>query len=1027
VENVTLDDFEDPSGWSAVASGQVELRISQGLGPRGKALRLDFDFKGGGGFVVARKLFSFPLPEAYAFGFNLRGSAPANKFEFKLVDPSGKNVWRYQQEAFEFAAEWRPLLIRSRQIEFAWGPAGGGPMTEVGAIEFAIAAAPGGTGTVWIADLQFEDRSFRSIPAVAASSAVSGHEPTLGVDHRLDTSWRSQPSAATPWFQIDFQEEREYGGLIVHWDPSARPRAFEVQSSSDAVDWKTESATRRAAHTRSYVYLPSGASRYLRLQLQPADAQKGVGIIGVEVKPYEFSRSIHEFFHNIAARERRGLYPKYLCREQTYWTPIGIPDSVTRALLNQEGMLEVDEGTFSIEPFLFVDGKLVTWADVSPVQQLEDDHLPIPSSLWRHSGITLNVTAFASGESKNAVLYARYRVENTGAERRAVRLFAALRPFQVTPPWQSFRALGGVSAIRQIEWHAGTIRINRNKVVIPLSAPTQFGAAAFAEGITEHLEAGELPATTDVSDDFGYAAAALRYDLDLPPGRSQDVYLAIPFGESGGRVDEMLPDGVSGAEQFEAACREWQAKLATVDIRLPWPARGAIDTLKTATAHILINREGPALQPGSRRYTRSWIRDGAIMGAALLRMGCSNEVRDFIRWYAQYQRDDGFVPCCVDRDGADWLAEYDSQGELIYTVMEYFRFTGDRAFLVEMWPAVIKSVDYIETLRRQRLTPEFQTEEKRACYGLLPESVSHEGYLAHPVHSYWDDFWALRGLKDAAAMAEILGDQLGRNRIVALRDALAEALYASIRRTIADRNLAYIPGSVEWADFDPTATANAIALLDESANLPAAAMSQMFDEYFIGFRNKHTGRIDWANYTPYEIRIIGALVRLGKRQRAHELLDFFLSDRRPLPWNQWPEIAWRDPKSPGHIGDLPHTWIGAEYMLSLLSMFAFERETDQALVIGAGVRAEWLDREGGLVVRRLPTWYGTVNVTMRREPTGSVHVELDGSLTRPARKIVVRPPLAAPLREVLVNGKPTRNFGSDEATIEEFPAEVVMI
>ena len=35
----------------------------------------------------------------------------------------------------------------------------------------------------------------------------------------------------------------------------------------------------------------------------------------------------------------------------------------------------------------------------------------------------------------------------------------------------------------------------------------------------------------------------------------------------------------------------------------------------------------------------------------------------------------------------------------------------------------------------------------------MPVSVSHEGYLAQPVHSYWDDFWALRGLRDAVDLA----------------------------------------------------------------------------------------------------------------------------------------------------------------------------------------------------------------------------------------------------------------------------------
>ena len=80
MKRVVLDQFHDVSGWGAVASGLAELRISQDRGPDGAAMRLDFDFKGGGGFVVARRLLSVPLPDAYAFSFKLRGAAPRNKF-----------------------------------------------------------------------------------------------------------------------------------------------------------------------------------------------------------------------------------------------------------------------------------------------------------------------------------------------------------------------------------------------------------------------------------------------------------------------------------------------------------------------------------------------------------------------------------------------------------------------------------------------------------------------------------------------------------------------------------------------------------------------------------------------------------------------------------------------------------------------------------------------------------------------------------------------------------------------------------
>ena len=94
---------------------------------------------------------------------------------------------------------------------------------------------------------------------------------------------------------------------------------------------------------------------------------------------------------------------------------------------------------------------------------------------------------------------------------------------------------------------------------------------------------------------------------------------------------------------------DWRSRLPVTQWAGNGSIRDAIHAALTATAHILVTRSGPALQPGPRRYTRSWIRDGAMMSAALLRMGHRDEVREFIRWYAPHQREDGFVPCCVDQ------------------------------------------------------------------------------------------------------------------------------------------------------------------------------------------------------------------------------------------------------------------------------------------------------------------------------------------------------------------------------------------
>jgi hypothetical protein len=398
-----------------------------------------------------------------------------------------------------------------------------------------------------------------------------------------------------------------------------------------------------------------------------------------------------------------------------------------------------------------------------------------------------------------------------------------------------------------------------------------------------------------------------------------------------------------------------------------------------------------------------------MMSAALLRMGHAGEVAEFIRWYAPYQRADGFVPCCVDAHGPDWLVEHDSHGELIALIADHYRFTGDKTLLEDTWMFIERAVRCIESLLEDD--------------GLLPISVSHEGYLAQPVHSYWDDFWALRGVRDAADLARVLGRNEAAAQATALAARLERSLFASIESTRARRGLDFIPGSVEWADFDPTATANAIYLFDVPDGLDRAAVERTFDKYLADWRAKRSGEVAAPNYTPYEIRIIGALVRLGRREAALELLRFFLSDRRPPPWNQWPEIAWRDHKAPAHVGDLPHTWIAAEYVLAVRSLFAYEIEARRSLVLAAGLSAEWLEG-AGVEVKAMPTLYGALSYSLRRLDARTLRFDIATKIDAP---LILRPPLGAPLHSALVNGTAVAPTAGDSVTVTHTPAEVIYV
>jgi len=1030
-EGVVLDDFETLAGWTTVASEGARVWTLQEPGHSGMGMRVGFDLGAGGGYVIVHKQLSLPLPENYAFTFSLRGEGRRNNFEFKLLDPTGKNVWWRNQRDFSFPTDWQRVTIRKSRLGLAWGPSKAREPKQVGAIELAISAGEGGSGSFWIDDLGFEEREPAVQdgvpPDVQASTSLAGHEPPLLLDEDPATGWKSDPVPPTQWVMLDFRKNREYGGLVIDWDPDDYATAFEVQASNDGTRWTTSFATTTGHGGRDYIYLPDAESRFVRLDLQHSSRAQGYGIATLTVKPFSFSASPNDFFSAIARDAPAGTYPKYLDGRQTYWTLVGAGGDDQEALLNEEGMLEVGKGGFSIEPFLYADGALVTWHSVATDQELQDGYLPIPSVTWRHERLTLTVTAFAGGEPGASTAYVRYRIANRSDRGVPVRLYLAIRPFQVNPPWQTLNAPGGVTQIRNLRFDGRVVWVDRDRAVVSITPPDHFGAATFEEGsVTHFLATDRVPPRTEVTDPLGFASGALQYNFYLQPKEHAEVDLAVPFHEAATTAARLIgADGAAQvAEQQERARHEWETLLGRVAIELPPEARDVEQTLKTTLAYILINRDGPALQPGSRNYARSWIRDGAITSSALLEMGFTSEVREFLRWYARYQAPDGKVPCCVDRRGAERVSEHDSPGAFIYTVAEYYRYTRDVGFLHDLWPQVLRAVDFLAALREQSLGEEFKAGEKAAFYGILPASISHEGYAAYPVHSYWDDFFALRGLKDAADLARVMGDEGRVTKLAALRDAFREALYASLRRAMAQHAIDYLPGSAELGDFDPTSTSIALAPGGEREHLPAPALARTYDRYWAEFEARRRGDTDWDEYSPYELRNVGAFVLLGEKQRALELLDYCLADRRPRGWNQWPEVVWRDPGAPRFIGDMPHTWVGSDFIRSVRMMFAYERESDQALVLGAGLPAAWVATEHGVSVKRLPTYHGVLDLSVRAESADAVRVRVSGDLDVPPGGLVVTSPLARPLRKVTVNGRSLAAHAADSAVVREFPADV---
>src|SRR6185503_19785934 len=152
-------------------------------------------------------------------------------------------------------------------------------------------------------------------------------------------------------------------------------------------------------------------------------------------------------------------------------------------------------------------------------------------------------------------------------------------------------------------------------------------------------------------------------------------------------------------------------------------------------------------------------------------------------------------------------------------------------------------------------------------------------------------------------------------------------------------------------------------------------------------------------------RNIGAFVRLGWRERASESLDFFLRDRRPLNWNQWPEVVGRDARRPRFLGDLPHAWVASDFIQSVMDMFAYVRAEDQTLVVGAGIPIDWL-AGSGIEIKGMRTPYGKLTYSLRRERDRLV-LKVSAGVLPPSGGLIFAWPYASAPADASINGRPT--------------------
>ena len=621
----------------------------------------------------------------------------------------------------------------------------------------------------------------------------------------------------------------------------------------------------------------------------------------------------------------RGFSFSHINLTHRNWTAVGLPHLSLYPIVDPRGLVTPLLDGWSLDCWIISEGQQLLPSRLEQAEQRYDftDGMTV-ITICRNAGMDLVTKVGLVVPGGNPSL----QISIAAASTVQAELAVALRPYN--PEGIQF-----IERLALVDPHNRVRMLINDKTELLFSEPVEkLLLSTYRQGdvfnrLTEEEQERE------VSCDIGMATGAALYRIK--EGGSRQVTITIPLrheqeelnGSNGQTpVPEEWPSALKGA-----------AQLCIPDKRMLFLFDAAIRTLVLLSAHDIF--------PGPYTYRRFWFRDACLMLHALLNIGLTERCRRVMDLFPKRQRKNGYFH---SQDG-----EWDSNGQVLWLYERYRQLTGSRVEAGVL--AVIRKGAAWITGKRivDRKNPLLD--------GLLPAGFSAEHFGPNDYY-YWDDFWAVAGLRGAASLLIAAGETEVGNRLQREGDALLATVFKSIALIDKKKRRRAIPASPHRR-LDAGAVGSLVADYPLQLTKPGdAAITQtvsfLLDRCFQegGFFQDiiHSGINAYLT-----LAVAQTMLRSGD-PRFRKLIDSVAALASPT--GQWPEAIHPRTKG-GCMGDGQHGWAAAEWAMMLRNLFV--REEGDTLVIGSGIYRTWLDGPEPISFGPTPTPWGPIEVSMERE------------------------------------------------------------
>lgn len=631
------------------------------------------------------------------------------------------------------------------------------------------------------------------------------------------------------------------------------------------------------------------------------------------------------------------------------WTAIGLPDYPELPIIDPRGLLTPFFDSWSLDCWVIRENGsilLPSRTNASSQQLNIETGLSIVSR-FAVDGLELSLRAWLEYRAEQVVCCCSIQVNSNTNDHLAI----VLRPYNPE----------GISFVHQLKLanKLNQWTINDKEVIYFDKPITEQFISDYRHGDvysqlknlhnnrvrTQHTMAGS-DSYQSYHCDIGMLTAAALFPIQAQ--QLKPVTLSIPLGESGkyyktDNTKETNSHNKTGQNKpyKNESDQYWQIHLQSA-CRLSIPDKN-MAFLYNAALRTLLLHSNEKIYPGPYTYKRFWYRDATFISYALLCCGLLKRIEQALDYFPKQQDRSGYFH---SQEG-----EWDSNGQVLWIYSQFYQFT--RQFKDKWKIALYKGARW---LIKKRLPDHPDSPHA----GLLPAGFSAE-HLGPNDYYYWDDFWALAGLKEAQQLATVFNNQKEAQTLSEAANNYHTAIENSLEQVQHSLKQAVLPAS-PYRRLDAGAIGSLVCAYPLQLVKPYDARLMKTVDFILencmvkqGFFQDmiHSG------INPYLTLHIAQVLLRAEDPRCFDLIDAVAASASST--GQWPE-AIHPHTGGGCMGDGQHVWAAAEWIMIIRNCFI--REEGDKLILGAGIKPEWWQSGATLSFGPAPTRFGSISISI---------------------------------------------------------------